>query len=379
MKVGIDCRKIYDTHLNVGAGVERYVYHLVKNLLAADSSNEYVLFFYGNISPETIHKIRGHNSKVKIVKMIRTGSKIPLWDSHIKFSHLMGKHELNLAIFPANVMPLFYRGKSILVIHDLVIYLHPKWFPERQWFSTKILVPRSIRRARTIVTVSQSTKDDLLKLFRVPEEKVKVIYPGIVVKDTYLNEELEKIRRKFDIVGKYILFIGTIEPRKNILKLIGAFSNYLFENEESQVSLVLAGIKGWKFKPFFQQINEINKRLLGSRIKYVGKVSNRERNILLKSCSAFVFPSYYEGFGFPVLEAMALGAPVITSNTSSLGEIAGAGAYLINPDSQNDIRRAIKLVLEDKVLRQALITRGKERASRFTWEATIKEFQNLIK
>ena len=160
---------------------------------------------------------------------------------------------------------------------------------------------------------------------------------------------------------------------------IKAFSNYIFENEESDVSLVLAGIKGWKFQPIFKILNNINKRLMNSPIKYVGKVSNRERNILLKNCQAFVFPSYYEGFGFPVLEAMALKAPVITSNNSSLKEIAGDSAYLIEVDDPNDIRRAIKKVLEDKILRQKLVLKGKAQADKFTWEITVNKFRTLLK
>ncbi|NQT49607.1 glycosyltransferase family 4 protein [Candidatus Kuenenbacteria bacterium] len=379
MRIGIDCRKFYDIHLNLGAGVERYTYHLVKNLLEADKENDYVLFFYSDISPETIHKVKMNSSRVKIVKLFRSSSKIPLLDSHIRFSWLLKKEKLDLTVFPANVIPLFYNKKSILIVHDMAIYLHPEWFPERQWFSTKFLVPRSIKKAHTIVAISQNTKQDLIKLFKVSEEKIRIIYPGVVVKDTYLPEEIDKVKKKFNIKNNYVLFIGTIEPRKNILNLIKAFSNYIFENEESDVSLVLAGIKGWKFQPIFQVLNNINKRLMNSPIKYVGKVSNRERNILLRNCQAFVFPSYYEGFGFPIIEAMALRAPVITSNNSSLKEIAGDGAYLIEVDDPNDIRRAIAKVLEDKNLRQQLILKGKAQADKFTWETTVNKFRTLLK
>ena len=379
MKIGIDCRKFYDSQQNAGAGIERYTYHLVRSLLHQDTVNRYTLFFYSDISPETIHKIKGSNPRIKIVKMFRTSSKVPLWDNHVNFTRLLLKEKLDLTIFPANVIPLFYNKKSLLVIHDLAIYLFPNWFPEKQWFSTKILVPWSIKKAKTIVAISQSTKKDLIKLFKVNPEKIRVIHPGIVVKDTYMEEEIKKVKNKFDIKGDYLLFIGTIEPRKNILNLIKAFSNFLFENEEMNVSLVMAGIKGWKFKPVFKQLNEINKRLMTSRIKYVGKISNRERNILLKSCQGFVFPSHYEGFGFPALEAMALGAPVITANNSSLKEIAEDAAILIDSNDVNSIRRAIKQVLEDKILRQRLVRNGRERARQFSWAITVKKFITLLK
>jgi len=379
MKIGIDCRQFYDYHLNVGAGIERYSYHLVRNLLKHDQENEYVLFFYSDISPETIKKVKGKNSRVKVIKTLRQGSKIPFWDSHIKFSWIIKKEKLDLAIFPANIIPLFYFGRSILVIHDLAIFLYPEWFPDKQWFSKKILVPAGLRRADKIITVSNSTKNDLLKLFNVDEKKIKMIYPGVVIKDKYLDKEFDKIRQKYDIKNEYALFFGTIEPRKNILNLIKAFSNYIFENEESRLILVLAGIKGWKHKKIFKYLNKINKRIFGSRIKYIGKISNRERNILIKNCQVFVFPSLYEGFGFPVVEAMRLGAPVITSNKASLQEIGRDAAALINPADVNSIRKQIKKVCENKNFRQKLIVQGHKRADQLTWEKAITEFKALLK
>jgi len=379
MKIGIDCRQFYDYHLNVGAGIERYSYHLVRNLLKHDQENEYVLFFYSDISPETIKKVKGKNSRVKVIKTLRQGSKIPFWDSHIKFSWIIKKEKLDLAIFPANIIPLFYFGRSILVIHDLAIFLYPEWFPDKQWFSKKILVPAGLRRADKIITVSNSTKNDLLKLFNVDEKKIKMIYPGVVIKDKYLDKEFDKIRQKYDIKNEYALFVGTIEPRKNILNLIKAFSNYIFENEESRLILVLAGIKGWKHKKIFKYLNKINKRIFGSRIKYIGKISNRERNILIKNCQVFVFPSLYEGFGFPVVEAMRLGAPVITSNKASLQEIGRDAAALINPADVNSIRKQIKKVCENKNFRQKLIVQGHKRADQLTWEKAITEFKALLK
>jgi len=380
MRIGIDCRHFYDVHANRGAGVERYVYHFVKTLLQMDESNDFVLFFHSDISPETIHKVKGTNDRVHIVKLFRYESRIPLYDNHFRFSRVLKKEKLDITIFPANVIPLFYNRKSILIVHDLAIYLHPEWFPDKQWFSTKILVPLSLKKAKTIVAISQNTRDDLLSLFKVNPDKIRVIYPGVIIKENYIEEENKKVLEKFDINSEYILYLGTIEPRKNIRNLIKAFSNYLFENEESKVNLVLAGIRGWKFQPIFQFLNDMNHRFPKAQIKYIGKVSNRERNILLKNAQAFVFPSRYEGFGFPVLEAMALRVPVITGNNSSLKEIANNGeALLVDPEDPTDIRRAIKTVLSDKLIKQRLISLGEQRANQFTWEITIKKFQTLIK
>lgn len=378
MRLGIDCRHCYDVLSNEGAGIERYTYHLAKNLVSRDKANDYVLFFYSDLSPETIHRIKGVNPRVKVVKVVRRGLRIPLWDSHIKFSRILRRARLDLTIFPAGAMPLSYCRPSWLVIHDFSIYRHPEWFPDRQWLATKIVVPRSIKKAKKIIAVSHSTLNDLKALFKKAALKARVIYPGVAVKDGYLEDEAENVKNKFGIGADYILFIGTMEPRKNALNLIKAFSNYIFENEESNVSLALAGIRGWKSQLFFQELNKITQRVSNARIKYIGKISNRERNILIKNCRAFVFPSLYEGFGFPVVEAMALGVPVVASDNSSLKELGDDCAVLVNPEDINSIRQGIKKALEDKVLRRHLILKGKERASQFSWEKTADEFLKFL-
>src|SRR3989339_2268480 len=379
MRVGIDCRKIYDVQKNEGAGVERYIYHLMKNLLSLDRVNEYVLFCHGDLGPETIHKVRGDNARVKIVKVLRAELRLPLWSNHVRFACVMRKEKLDWAIFPANSMPLFYRGKALVVVHDLAIYKHPEWFPDGQWFSRRAVVPFSVRRARAVVCVSENTKQDLLTIFHVKPEKVFAIHPGVTVKADYLPEEMNNVLKKYGLIDGYVLYLGTIEPRKNISNLIKSFFAYLFDNEEERIKLVIAGARGWKYQPILNELVDSNCRLAAARIIYIGKVSNRERNILLKNCQAFVYPSYYEGFGFPVAEAMSLGVPVVTSDNSSLREIAEDAAVLVDPDDPAALRRALKSVLTDKVLRYHLISRGRERAKLFDWRVAAKKILDILK
>ena len=378
MKIGIDCRKFYDIVTNRGAGVERYSYHLIKTLLEIDKHNDYVLFFYSDISPETIYKVKGKNARVKIVKIQRKKSSIPILGNHLSFSLLLNKEKLDLTLFLTGSMPLFYKKPSIVVVHDLAIYLFPEWFPDKQWFSTKVIFPRSVKKAKKIITVSENTKKDLIKLFKVPEYKIIPIYPGVKVKGNYLPAEIEAVKKKYDIKKDFVLFLGTIEPRKNIINLIKAFSNYVFESEK-ELNLIIAGIRGWKYKKIFLELEDLNKRFTNSQIKYIGPVSNRERNILIGCCQVFVFPSQYEGFGFPVLEAMALDAPVVTGNNSSLKEICQDSALLVDTSEVNEIRKGIKQVLESPEERNELIAKGRQKVKQFTWEKTVYKLLEVIK
>jgi len=378
MLIGIDCRQFYDVQSNIGAGVERYAYHLVRNILHEDKTNNFVLFFYSDISSQTIRKVKGNNSRVKIVKLNKPGLRIPFYESHVKTAHVFNKEKLDNCLFLANSMPFFYRGNAILVVHDLAIYKDPEWFPSRQFLSTKIIVPRSLDRTKKIIAVSQNTKKDLLEIFKLPEQKIEVVYPGVAVKDNYLLDDFEKVRQKYDLSRKYFLFVGTIEPRKNLRSLIEAFGDFCFESGQVDYNLLLAGTKGWKFNDVFEAITEINKKLSGQRVKYIGKLTNRERNILLKNCLAFVYPSFYEGFGLPIVEAMALGAPVICGDNSAQKEIVGQSACLVNPNCYLEIKNSLKKMIDEKEFRQSLIEAGKLTADNFKWGKSAEEVLKII-
>jgi len=376
VRIGIDCRQIYDVQKNEGAGVARYIFHLVKNVLAYDEKNEFVLFCYGDLGSETIRKVKGGNSRVKIVKVLRAESRLPLWTNHVGFAFAVRKEKLDWAIFPANVMPFFYFGKALVVVHDLAIYRHPKWFPGGQWWARRVVVPASVKRAEAVVCVSKNTKQDLLTLFSVRPEKVQVIYPGVEVSIDCSSAEEAEVVKKYGAAGDYLFFIGTIEPRKNIANLLKAFHAFIGENEEEKVKLIVAGAPGWKCAAVLKMLGHENRF---ARVSYVGAVSDKERNVLMKNCRAFVFPSYYEGFGLPVAEAMALGVPVITSDNSSLREIADDAAVLVDPHDPAALARSFKSVLHDKVLRYQLISRGKERVKLFDWQIMVEKIVELLK
>lgn len=375
MRIGIDCRQIYDIKKNTGSGVERYVYNLVRELLSQKDNHKYFLFLPKKISQKTVDSLL----KIRKFKVIKVSDTIPFLSSHVFFTFKLWSIFLHWMIFPANVMPVLYVGKSLLIIHDVAIYNHPEWFLHEHWFLKIILMPSSVAKATKIVAISQTTKEDLLELFKFKKEKkIKLIYPGILPVKKYSDLAKKELFERFKITRDYLFFLGTIDPRKNLVNLFKAFNQYLKETK-TEINLIVAGAKGWKDKRIFATLKQINENWGRQVIRYLGKITDKEKNILMQNCRAFVFPSFHEGFGAPVLEAMANGAPVVTSKFSATGEYIYDQAAKIDPKNINEIFQAIKKILEDKDYREELIRKGYELSSKFVWSKSAKELLEFIK
>ncbi|TAN57032.1 glycosyltransferase family 1 protein [Patescibacteria group bacterium] len=359
MRIGIDCRTIQEKE---PAGTAHYTKELAKALLDVDSENDYFLFF--NQEKNIPADLQKSNAKIIILPK----KTLPFISSHWQFSRDLKKYRLDIFHGPANTLPIGFNGTSILTIHDLAIYINPEWFP-KQNFSTKFIVPRSLAKAKKIIAVSESTKQDLQKIFRVPTEKIKVIHEGVRTEEP--NEETKnKALEKFDLQEKkYFLFLGTIEPRKNLIALIAAYKILVQKNPTAPL-LVLAGGGGWKNDDIFEAVK---KRGLENKIKYIGYVSNKEKFALMKKALVFVYPSLYEGFGLPILEAMSSATPVITSRISSIPEIAGDGALMIDPNNDDEIANALEKLWKDGGLRADLIAKGEARIKQFSWTKTAEK------
>lgn len=368
MKIGIDCRTILNPKLGERAGVGHYTYYLVKNLIKYDKKNEYVLFFDWRF--RNMKEFEQPNVKVKNFPFSQYNKFLPFAYSHMLISAYLAKEGLDVFHSPISSLPLTYPKKEIITVHDLAIYKNPAWFPS-QIFSTKLLVPQSLRKANKIIAVSESTKRDLKNIFNVAAKKVKVIHEGVVVQKFKMRSKKIDSLKKFMLWPKFILFIGTLEPRKNVVALIRAYKKLIERNLEfKNYQLILAGNKGHKSSEVFDSIKA---QKVGKQVKYIGYVTHNQKIELLKRAVCFVFPSSYEGFGLPVLEAMALGTPVITTNVSSLPEVAGKAALLIDPDKEQDITKALKRLLGDKQLQSRLKRAGLARAKEFSWEECAKE------
>lgn len=374
MRIGIDCRNILNPGRGEKAGIGHYTYYLVKNLLRLDKKNEYVLFFDSRMERDQVEEFEQANVKVVFYPFSQYRRFLPVAYSQILTAAVLYKERLDVYHAPATSIPLSYRGRAVVTVHDLAIYKYPRFFPRGQFLSTKLVVPKSIKRAKKIIAVSEATKRDLKQMFKVGEKRMRVIYEGFVRERP--SRPLVDVRSKYSLGERYVFFVGTIEPRKNLVNLIKGFNSVANLPSMKKVELILAGGPGWKYGDVIKSIKESK---LGHRVRYLGYVPHDDKVHLIEHAAVFAFPSFYEGFGLPVLEAMSLGTPVVTSNVSSLPEVAGTAAVFVNPSKFKDIGQAIVQVVGNANLRKRLSAEGKRRAAMFTWDGAARETLQVYK
>lgn len=368
MRIGIDCRTILNPESGERAGVGHYTYHLVRTLLDTDQKNEYVLFFDYRMPRQAAQEFIQANARIAFFPFSSYGKFLPFAYAHMLVSASLLKHRLDVFHGPANTVPLTYPRRSIITIHDLAIYRHPEWFPT-QMFSTKLLVPQSIKRARHIIAVSKATKQDVQDLFNVPTKKISVIPEAADMSLLNLHDRGDDVIKTYRLPKRYVLFVGTIEPRKNLPVLLEAWKRLQLHRPEAvkNTKLVLAGGTGFQGEPI---LGLVKKMKLTSSVVTTGYVSHNHKVLLMKQASLFTFPSLYEGFGLPVLEAMHLGVPVVTSTISSLPEVVSSAAWTVEPNDVEGLAQAIKTGLTNRTAANAMIKKGLMQAKKFSWQKT---------
>jgi glycosyltransferase involved in cell wall biosynthesis len=378
MKIGVDIRVLMDKQYS---GVAEYSSILLRTILKQAQADSFTLFYnshrdvrarIGNFDHPNLKIVkRAYPNKLfnyffqqffawpKLDKAI--GGSDVFWSPHINFSSFSDE------------------AKHVLTIHDISFLRYPEFFNGRKNFWHRSLdLQNLVNRATKIVAVSENTRQDIIELLKVPENKVQTIYSGVnEIKFLATPSEEKEFFLKHGLSKRFVFYLGTIEPRKNVAGLIYAYNRFRDENIKLvDVQLVLAGAKGWRNREIYRAWEQSPYR---HDIKFLGYVSSREKELLYQKAEVFVYPSYYEGFGLPVLEAMARGVPVITSNVSSLPEVAGRAAITLNPYDINDIAKALELVINSDSLKKTLIEGGKQQAKLFSWEKTAKEYLLLFK
>lgn len=270
----------------------------------------------------------------------------------------------------------FRHARTVFTLHDLIYLRYPEYhLPYNRWY-LRLAMPRFLRASDVIVTPSECSRQDAIKAYGLPEWKIKVIYeaPAPTFKPASGPAPLNGVRQKYNLPEKYILHVGTIEPRKNLTRLLEAFRPLLAH--WPHLKLVLIGKKGWLYEPFYQRLQELG---LTEQVVFPGYVDEADLPALYHLAEVFVFPSLYEGFGLPPLEAMACGVPVICSNSSSLPEVVGDAALLVDPTDTAGLHSAMRRVLEDPALRADLARRALVQAQKFSWQKAVDELEQVYR
>lgn len=275
------------------------------------------------------------------------------------------------------LLPPVWHGARVITVHDLTFMVVPQHAePSLARFLTGAL-PRSVERATLIAADSEATRQDLISLMGVPPEKVEVVYAGVDACFAPVSDPglLSQVRARYKLDGPFILNVGTLEPRKNLEGLVRAYA-VLREEHKVPHRLVLAGGKGWLYQGLFDMVSDLG---LSSAVSFAGYVAEEELPALMSLADVFVYPSFYEGFGLPPLEAMACGTPVVASTAPCLPEVLGEAALLVDPHDHDALAHAILRVLEDSELRQALLAKGRARAAQYTWAAAAERALSLYR
>lgn len=368
MRIGIDASV---TTYNEKAGIGNYAFNLIKNLALIDKDNDYVLFY--NFGLRGKGKVLGINQSNFTEKKIRIPNRIlhPLW-SKLNFPSIeviIG--EIDVFHSPSFILPPFKKARSIVTVHDLSFKFFPEDYPKDFCKYYEREVPLSARRADLVITDSKSSKDDIVRWLNIPENKIRVIYLAVDERFRKVKDELllKEIEQKFNIDRKFILSVGTLQKRKNLLRLIEAFYDFMKIVQEDYI-LVFVGKQEYPLEEVSRIVQEYG---LEKKIIFTNYVPDEDLPALYSSASLFVFPSLYEGFGMPILESMACGTPVITSNVSSMPEVAGDAAILVNPEGREELAYAMQKVLTNSSLRERMIKKGEEQVKLFSWKKTAEQ------
>lgn len=349
----------------------------IKNLLGnfgpdAGDRDQFLIYHKNEFNPELrflVHK------NYKIIKI-----PFPFWWTQTRFAWEMFCEKPDVLWMPMHSLPYFRsrKTKTVATIHDLAFKFFPDHFPKKDLRRLNWFTDYAVRSADRLIAISHSTKNDILKLYPgLREEKIKVIYHGYdknLFNKNVSEEQIKKTNTKYQIPNtKYIIYVGALQPRKNLNVLVDAFELLKRDKAHENLALVIAGDLGWMYEEFLKR----SKNIPG--ITVTGKFKTEDLPALLAGAEVFVLPSLYEGFGLPILEAMACGVPVVAADNSSLAEVAGDAGVLYKPNNAKELEKSLREILGSAALQNQLKEKGLERAQHFSWEKSARETLDWLK
>lgn len=374
MRIGID----FTAAAQQGGGIGRLTRNVIGALAEIDRENEYHLFVAAGRGRDEEWKVGNLGAAFQTSNHPNFRLKtVPLSDHALAVVWHRLRLPLVAELFTGRVdvfhspdftLPPVWRARTLVTVHDLSFLRLPECFPDGLRRYLEAAVPRAVRRADHVIADSHNTRRDVMELLGAPGVKITVIHPGVEPRFRPMTgesdrETLAAVRRKYNLPERFILGVGTIQPRKNFTRLVEAFGIL-------NLHLVIAGGRGWLYEGVFERVRALG---LEGRAHFLGFVDDADLPALYNLARLFAFPSLYEGFGIPPLEAMACGVPVVCSDTSSLPEVVGDAALTVDPLDVAALAEAMHRAIEDESLRASLVQRGLARAARFTWSKAAEE------
>jgi glycosyltransferase involved in cell wall biosynthesis len=355
VRIAIDASR---TTVRRVTGTEQYAIQLIRAIIRLNNQHHITLYFRDTLLPDLFPP--SDHVTYNVIPFSRA------W-THLRFAAALWHNKPDVTFVPAHTLPFAFPGRAVVTVHDLGFKYFPEAHPLPQRLYLDWTTRYSAHRASVILADSQATSHDLTKFYGTADKKIQVIYPGV---ENPVIGNLETVRQKYHLPQCYFLFIGTLQPRKNIARIVQAYRQWKAAHPHDPAELVLAGGKGWLFDPTWVEGVQ--------GVHLTGYVDNADKGALYAGALALLFPSLYEGFGFPVIEAMHCGTPVIASNTSSLPELVGDAGLLVDPLSVEDIAAAMGKLSGDETLGQMLRERGFAQATSFTWERAAQQTLNAL-
>jgi len=361
MRIGIDASAL----VKEAAGIGQWILQVTQNMMELDSENEYFLFTYDEIRlpfelKDNWEIVSYGGKKNRQINFLTT---LPL---------ILREYKIEVFLGTRHYLPPFNRKITyVAMVHDLIPLYMPELFTREHKQRFRFFTELCRRQADAVIAASNATKKDILKYMKLPEEKVKVIYEGANPMYNAERDEdgIRKTMDKYHIDTEYILCLSTVEPRKNMLRTIQAYEQCLLEKKITQ-KMVIVGGSGWKNGPIYDYVQE---KKLSDHVIFTGYVENEEVKHIYANATLFAYASLCEGFGIPVLEAMQSGVPVITSNVSSMPEVAGSACEMVDPYSVCEIKEAMLRVLSSKERQESMRRLGLEQAAQFSWKKCARE------